>query len=298
MKTLEEENQKLSSKLKICLQQKEALLQINTFLDQSLVLMQKLDSLHKSYGDDNDTQIEELNHQLKSCNNSVKEWKQKYNLIEYNQKMKKLYKTPGICHSIDAIVFILSFSSASTPSSKRLTWSLDRSAYISKGHRPQSTIWKYFEILSESEDLKEIKCKFCEKEFRYKNLNATKCRTHIVENCEGVPEDVKRQENNWIEYRPQSKVNIWRHFTVIEEDDKTTVECNYCKQVFSGRNATKCRSHLVGKCVNIPETIKETITDQCDIDFVNSSQTATKSKMSNIWKHFDIEEEDGIELSL
>ena len=96
IKTLEEENSRLSSKLKICMKQKEALLKINKYLDKSLSLMQKIDMIYKNFRSD-DNEVQELEDQLNASNDCVKEWKQKYDLIEFNQKMKSLYKTSGNC---------------------------------------------------------------------------------------------------------------------------------------------------------------------------------------------------------
>ena len=129
--------------------------------------------------------------------------------------------------------------------------------------------------------------------FRHKHRNATKSRTHIVENCEECPQDIKEKENNWIEYHPQSKIDIWQHFSVSEEDYKTTVTCLYCGLVYMGKNATKCRGHLVGKCEHVPEDVKAAIANKCDVTFVNNSQVSFKTKMSKIWKHFDVDSSDG-----
>lgn len=281
---LDEENAKLTSQLKICQKQKEALLQINKYLDRSLLIMEKLNEFYvNAIGASEDQNVAELNIQLNSSNESVKEWKKKYNLLEFDDRMKKMFKLPGWTLAFSLYRLKALFSLAVSVTNQSPTT-----------HRPQSTIWKYFITVGEdSAGYKTIKCMFCQKMFRHKQLNATKCRTHIVENCQYCPSDVREQENNWIEYHPQSKIDIWQHFSVSEENYKITVTCMYCGSVYMGKNATKCRGHLVGKCEHVPDEVREAIADKCDDAFVNNSQVSVKTKMSKIWKYFDVQSDAG-----
>ena len=97
LKDLEEENSRLSSRLDLCLKQNEALLEITKYLDQSLELMQKLDSVSNRYSmDGRDDKVKQLKKQLKESNDSAKEWKQKLRSIEYNDKYEQLFTKTGI----------------------------------------------------------------------------------------------------------------------------------------------------------------------------------------------------------
>jgi len=114
-----------------------------------------------------------------------------------------------------------------------------------------------------------------------------------VEKCDKCPEHIREAEDIMVVPHAKSKVDIWQHFLVNEDEGKSSTECSYCGITYSGRNATKCREHLVAKCEKIPNEVKQMICSQCDEDFLRNLQQPIKSKVS-IWEHFDITEEEGL----
>ncbi|CAG2105972.1 unnamed protein product [Medioppia subpectinata] len=271
VRSLEEENSRLTTRLRLCLKQNEALIQVTKHLEQSLKLMDRLETINKIHSirfDDNEEEVDGLTDELNASNESANQWKQKLKTIEmqFIDTEEREEKEDNYQKNIDRMV---------NP----------------KSQRPQSSIWKYYKLeeKDESDGLRVIHCIFCDKTFRHKNLNAFKSRTHIVENCDKCPQEIKDKENIWTEPQPKSKVDIWSHFHLNTDNDKTCTECLYCGHKYHYKNATKCRQHLVFKCEQIPFEVKETIRNQCDQSFLNNTKSTEpiKTRLSNIWNHYD-----------
>lgn len=59
----------------------------------------------------------------------------------------------------------------------------------------------------------------------------------------------------------QNRVPIWGHFIIHENENGQCerVVCKYCAHVYATKNATKCRSHLLWRCIVIPAEVREEI---------------------------------------
>ena len=153
-----------------------------------------------------------------------------------------------------------------------------------------SSIWKYFKKLNtNSSETKPYKCTFCGQVYNFKVPNAKKLRDHIVYRCTSVPDDVKELEDVGTETKTHCKVQIWEHFNVTsnENDEKVVCECKYCGIAYSGKNATKCRLHLIQKCEGITDDIKELIISQCDLGFLRSLESKEVKPKPKVWDHFE-----------
>ncbi|XP_054164515.1 zinc finger protein 271-like [Oppia nitens] len=271
VESLVAENTRLNTRLQLCLKQTDALIQLTKRLEESMNFMERIDSINRIHSirfEDMDPEIDILTDQLTTNNETVIELKQKLRSLEV-----KMFETQE-------------------RQERRRRSTFSDGTLISKSPRPQSSIWKYFKFEENhtNDGLRVIVCMYCNKIFRHKNLNAFKSREHIVETCEKCPQEIKDKENYWSEPQPKSKVNIWSHFILTNEEDRTSAECRYCCHKYLYRNATKCRQHLVFKCQQIPDDIKESICNQCDESFLNSlpkPNEPIKTRLSNIWKHYN-----------
>lgn len=114
----------------------------------------------------------------------------------------------------------------------------------------------------------------------YANKNATKCREHLLERCERIPNAIRHRISNFFVDSPlktwtQVKIPIWSHFSIINLNegiklnliyhiiiiyfpfvDRKQYKCNYCEKMYSSKNVTKFRLHLLLKCQQIPENAR------------------------------------------
>jgi len=82
LKKLEEVNQKLSSRLRICLKQNSALINVTQHITKCLQIMKKLDFLKSKDKLINELEINDLNRQLSLEEEETNHWKLKYESIE------------------------------------------------------------------------------------------------------------------------------------------------------------------------------------------------------------------------
>lgn len=82
LKKLEEVNQKLSSRLRICLKQNEALINVTQHITKCLQIMKKLDFLKSKDKLINELEINDLNRELSLEEEETNHWKLKYESIE------------------------------------------------------------------------------------------------------------------------------------------------------------------------------------------------------------------------
>ncbi|KAJ6220254.1 hypothetical protein RDWZM_006066 [Blomia tropicalis] len=128
-----------------------------------------------------------------------------------------------------------------------------------------STIWEHFNVI-EDDDESVIQCIYCC--MNYANKNATKCREHLLERCGKIPIAIRHRINNAIFDSPlktwtQVKVSIWNHFSNVDSKEGSAerkhYKCNYCEKLYSSKNVTKFRLHLLTKCQLIPEEAKSSL---------------------------------------
>lgn len=149
------------------------------------------------------------------------------------------------------------------------------------------TVWNYF-VNSEKDGKTTINCIFCGIE--YSSRNATKCREHLAFKCRKIDEDVRTKmrstfSQEYIEsYNKQKRSTIWEHFCIINDDDKTVIQCIYCCMNYANKNATKCREHLLERCDKIPLNIRHKINNSF---YESPLKTWTQIKIP-IWKHFSM----------
>ncbi|KAJ6220992.1 hypothetical protein RDWZM_006804 [Blomia tropicalis] len=117
-----------------------------------------------------------------------------------------------------------------------------------------------------NDDKSVIQCIYCC--MNYANKNATKCREHLLERCSKIPIAIRHRINNAIFDSPlktwtQVKVSIWNHFSTVDSKEGSAerkhYKCNYCEKLYSSKNVTKFRLHLLTKCQLIPEEAKSSL---------------------------------------
>ncbi|CAG2114133.1 unnamed protein product, partial [Medioppia subpectinata] len=262
MKALMGENRRLSARLRHCLKKNEALININRYLEESLRLMERIESrvVTAVYN------VSKLNPVVKKsvlCNkrSGSRAATTRRPVANYPKLVSTIWKYFQVVENPDYKVIKCNFCEKEFRS-KTLN------AFQSRLH------------IVESCD-KLIKCNFCEKEFRSKTLNAFQSRLHIVESCDKCPQEIRDLENIW---RQKSKVDIWRHFSVTNTGPTGfTASCLYCGHRYSHKNATKGRKHIVFLCKQIPANIREQIRGECTQYYLMNCQTSD-SKVNTFTK--------------
>ncbi|XP_054153352.1 putative zinc finger protein 735 [Oppia nitens] len=150
-------------------------------------------------------------------------------------------------------------------------------------HKSTVDVWIHYMLLGN----KCCVCKYCG--HKYYTKNATKCRTHLLQNCPNIDKDIKQsiidehmknvEKNDSCYLSPKTNNNnkntdrvlsssgvkpksrVWDHFNE-EYDQKGTIvrRCKYCDRAFTAgvnRNATKMRYHLALYCTSIDEPTKQ-----------------------------------------
>ncbi|KAH9394588.1 hypothetical protein TYRP_004643 [Tyrophagus putrescentiae] len=166
----------------------------------------------------------------------------------------------------------------------RSTFSQD---YInSVNHAKRSTIWEHFNIIIDDEDQDKmmIQCIYCC--INYANKNATKCREHLLDRCDKIPTSIRHRINNTFFDSPlktwtQVKVPIWKHFSVTFVDERRCFKCNYCEKLYSSKNVTKFRLHLLTKCTQIADDVKDALTKEVGL-FQKDLQSLTVNQNGEI----------------
>ncbi|XP_027198596.1 uncharacterized protein LOC113792843 [Dermatophagoides pteronyssinus] len=174
----------------------------------------------------------------------------------------------------------------------RSTFSQD---YIdSYNKQKRSTIWEHFCIIND-DDKTVIQCIYCC--MNYANKNATKCREHLLERCDKIPLSIRHKINNSFYESPlktwtQIKIPIWKHFSLVSHQDRRQYQCNYCKKIYSSKNVTKFRLHLLYKCEQIPDDVKSYITMEMTRSSLKSCTNNEDGDYYEDESHHFLKEED------
>lgn len=298
VKNLEYENQSLKKKLKFENHRNQMLNVLNDNLDECITLMKKIEDIKSNNIEDDNENINQQERNLDEC-------KEQLEIVEENiKKYKDIVNKIGIKYDGGDIEFDRIFDEDfdddfgggdiddDDDDDDDYTPSHDYRSNSLKTHKGKgfSSIWKYFKKLNtNSSETKPYKCTFCGQVYNFKVPNAKKLRDHIVYRCTSVPDDVKELEDVGTETKTHCKVQIWEHFNVTsnENDEKVVCECKYCGIAYSGKNATKCRLHLIQKCEGITDDIKELIISQCDLSFLRSLESKEVKPKPKVWDHFE-----------
>ncbi|KAI2799250.1 hypothetical protein BLOT_013261 [Blomia tropicalis] len=278
-------------------------------------LMVRLDML-KSVEDTDKKELEDLNRKIEICTNVINECLINYNEL-CNEKRRVLLATAN--ETIEKKAAIWDNFTVVTDSNgqrnaecnfcgrsfnyKNLTANkckehifercLQAPPNLRAKHKSRSdpsqkskyVVWNYFHT-AQRDGRSVVTCTFCGVD--YSSRNATKCREHLAFKCPKVEEEVREQmkssySQEYINsFSTSKRSTIWEHFNVIEDDDKSVIQCIYCCMNYANKNATKCREHLLERCSKIPIAIRHRINNAI---FDSPLKTWTQVKVS-IWNHF------------
>src|SRR5690606_39257066 len=100
---------------------------------------------------------------------------------------------------------------------------------ISLSAEKRSQIWEHFTIVANPDGQKNAVCNYCGRGFLYKTMSANRCREHLYEKCEKVPESVKSQNKTRFEAQVNKcKFTVWQYFLTADRDGKTIIPCCFC----------------------------------------------------------------------